>query len=205
MSLLNKMFERRFVLKKYIRILFLGFILFLVGCGEDIETNMSEKVADFSFTTQDEETLSLDDLKGEWWIADFIFTNCTTVCLPMTHNMTNLQQSLKEEDLDVHLISFSVDPDYDTPEVLKEYAESYDADLSNWSFLTGYDFDTIKEFSIKSFRSMVQEANPGDDQVMHGTSFFLVNPEGKMIKRYDGTKSSEMDLILEDIKRVLDG
>src|SRR5690625_4346642 len=192
-------------MRKYILVFFIGLVLFLTGCGEDIETNMSEDVADFSFTTQDNKTLSLDDLKGEWWVADFIFTNCTTVCLPMTSNMTTLQDAINEEGLDVQLISFSVDPDYDTPDVLKKYAEDYDADLSNWSFLTGYDFDTIKEFSIKSFRSMVQEANPGDDQFMHGTSFFLVNPEGKIIKRYDGTKSSEMDLILEDVKTVLDG
>lgn len=200
---MNNDIERRFILKKYLRLFIIGFILFLVGCNEDIETNMSEKVADFSFTTQDEETLSLDDLKGQWWVADFIFTNCTTICLPMTHNMTNLQNSINEENLDVQLVSFSVDPDYDTPEVLKEYAESYEADLNNWTFLTGYDFDTIKELSIKSFRSMVQEASPGDDQVLHGTSFFLVNPEGKVVKRYDGVESNEMELILDDLRAVL--
>src|SRR5690625_7499538 len=58
-------------------------VFFLAACGEDIETNMSENVADFDFTTQDKGNLSLDDLEWEWWVADLIFTNCTTVCLPM--------------------------------------------------------------------------------------------------------------------------
>lgn len=178
-------------------------VFFLAACGEDIETNMSENVAEFDFTTQDKGTLSLDDLEGEWWVADFIFTNCTTVCLPMTSNMSVLQDKMKEEELDAQLVSFSVDPDYDTPEVLQEYADEYDADLDNWTFLTGYDFQTIKELSIKSFRSMLAEAQPGDDQVTHGVSFFLVNPEGKVIKKYDGRDQKEMDNIIEDLKIVL--
>src|SRR5690625_1095826 len=101
-------------------------LLFLLhGCGQKlpIETNMSETVAHFSFTTQDGDNLSLDDLEGEWWIADFIFTNCTTVCLPMTANMSTLQNRLVEEDISLQLISFSVDPDYDSPNVLKQYGE----------------------------------------------------------------------------------
>jgi len=179
-------------------------ILTLTACGgSQIETNMSEKITDFEFTTQDNETFGLDDLKGNYWVADFVFTNCTTVCLPMTTNMSYLQDQINEEGLeDVELVSFSVDPDYDTPEVLKEYAEDYEADLSNWTFLTGYDFDTIKELSIKSFKNMVQEAPEGSDQVTHGTSFFLVDPDGKVIKAYQGTDKEDMDNILEDLKEV---
>lgn len=185
--------------------LLVGFILLLAACGggSNIETNMSEKVPEFDFTTQDNETLSSEDLKGKWWVADFIFTNCTTICLPMTHNMAKLQTKLKEENLDAELVSFSVDPDYDTPEVLKEYAESYQADLSNWHFLTGYDFKTIQELSVKTFRSILQEPEPGDDQVTHGTKFFLINPEGEVIKFYDGVDSENIDLIVEDLKKLM--
>ncbi|WP_096270005.1 SCO family protein [Paucisalibacillus globulus] len=180
-------------------------IILLFACGEysEINPDMSETVADFSFTTQDNEVLSLNDLKGEWWIADFVFTNCETVCLPMTYNMSNLQRKLKENDIDVQLVSFSVDPDYDSPEVLKEYAMQYDADFSNWNFLTGYDFQTIRELSIKSFRSLVLAPNNGSDQVTHGTSFMLVTPDGKYIKSYDGVDADEMDRIVGDLKKVL--
>lgn len=136
-------------------------------------------------------------------IADFVFTNCTTVCLTMTPNMAMLQERFDEEGLDAQLISFTVDPAYDTPEVLKNYGESYGADFSNWSFLTGYDFQTIKEFSIKSFKSLVEKPPEESDQVMHGTSFFLINPEGDVIKRYSGIESKEMDNIIQDLKTVL--
>lgn len=188
-------------MKRLLFVLALSF--FLVGCSEAIETNMSEDMIDFEFTTQDNETLSLEDLKGKYWITDMIFTNCTTVCLPMTANMKILQDQLAEEGFDdVHLVSFSVDPDYDTPEVLREYGESYDADFSNWSFLTGYDFDTIKEISVKSFKSILIEAPEDNDQVTHGTKFYLVNPEGEVIKFYDGVQSSSMDTIMNDIRKI---
>ncbi|MCM3739872.1 SCO family protein [Oceanobacillus luteolus] len=184
-------------------LLFVALSLFLVGCGEAIETNMNEDMIDFEFTNQDNEPFSLEDLKGNYWIADMVFTNCTTVCLPMTYNMKTLQDSLAEEGFDdIQLVSFTVDPNYDTPEVLKEYGESYEADFSNWNFLTGYDFDTIKEISIKNFKSPLIEAPEESDQVTHGTRFYLVNPEGTVIKHYDGVKSESMDTILNDIKKI---
>lgn len=188
---------------KYAKIPMLVLILFLAACGKgEIESNMSKQIEDFEFTTQDNEQLGLDDLKGKWWIADFIFTNCTSVCIPMTYNMSQLQTKLKEENLAVELVSFTVDPDVDSPEVLKEYAESYQVDLSNWNFLTGYDFDTIKEFAINSFMTGVKE-EPDSDQITHGVRFFLVNPEGEIIKNYMGTEAEEMDAIIEDLKKVL--
>lgn len=188
-------------MKQFQIILFVSF-LFIVGCSK-FETNMNAReVADFDFINQDHESVSLEDLNGEWWIADFIFTNCVTVCLPMTTNMTKLQEKLAENDLDVQLVSFSVDPEVDTPEVLKEYAESYEADLSNWSFLTGYDFDTIKDLSVNSFAAGLQR-EPDSDQVQHVTRFYLVNPEGEIIKFYRGEDADEMDLIIKDLKNLV--
>lgn len=185
-------------------LLVLALSLFLVGCGEVIETNMNEDIPEFEFTTQENETLKLDDLKGKYWVADMIFTNCTTVCLPMTANMKTLQEKMADEgiDDDVELVSFTVDPDYDTPEILKEYGENYDVDFSNWTFLTGYDFETIKEISIKSFKSILAEAPEGTDQVTHGIRFYLINPDGKVIKNYDGTDAANMDTIMNDLKKV---
>lgn len=180
-------------------------ILFLVACGTaEIESNMPEDsiVTDFEFTTQDEELLSFEDLKGEWWIADFIFTNCTTVCIPMTTNMVKLQEMMAEEKLDAQLISFSVDPDVDTPEILKNYAAGYGADLSNWTFLTGYDFETIRELSRGSFYGDLME-DPNSDQVTHGVRFYLVNPEGQVVKSYLGTDLGEIESIVDDLKKVL--
>src|SRR5699024_3886855 len=121
------------MMKHIHRLLLLSaFVLILAACGEKVETNMESEVADFEFTDQDGEPVSNDDLEGKWWVADFIFTHCETVCIPMMSNMVNLQHELEEEDVDnVDLVSFCVEPDRDTPEVLKEYAEEYGADLSN--------------------------------------------------------------------------
>lgn len=192
-------------MRKLFLLLFIVSALLLSACSNDeVETNMSGKVPEFDFTTQNNESLTRDDLQGDWWIADFIFTNCTTACLPMSSNMALLQEKIKEANMDnVKLISFSVDPDYDSPEVLTEYAERYGADPSIWTFLTGYDFQTIKEISIKSFANLVKEPAPGDDQVMHGTRFFLVNPKGQIIKNYDGMKADEMDVIFSDLEKLV--
>lgn len=184
-------------------LLFITLLLLLTACGGyNIETNMARDIEPFEFTTQDNETLTNEDLEGKWWIADLIFTNCTSVCIPMSTNMSLLQDKIKEENLDVQLVSFSVDPDYDSPEVLSEYAAEYDADLDNWTFLTGYDFETIKEISIKSFQSPLLEPPEGDDQFTHGVSFYLVSPEGEVLKKYNGVESSETDVIIGDLRRV---
>lgn len=188
---------------KYFKLFILTSFLFLIACGKgEIEPTMSSEVADFEFTTQENETLSLDDLKGEWWIADFIFTNCTTVCLPMTTNMNKLQDKLAENKLDAQLVSFSVDPEIDTPEVLKSYGEGYGASFDNWTFLTGYDFETIQKLSKESFLSGLEE-EPDSDQVTHGTRFYLVNPEGEIIKFYSGVETDQLDDIIDDLKKVL--
>ncbi|EGQ19272.1 SCO1 family electron transport protein [Sporosarcina newyorkensis 2681] len=176
------------------------FSLLLVGCGQGqgIKNPLNLEVREFSFTNQEGEEFGLDDLKGKVWIADFVFTNCTTVCLPMMANMAELQGKLEEEDLSVELVSFSVDPVIDTPEVLKEYAGNFNADLSNWNLLTGYSQKTIKDFALKSFKTIAVKPDTGD-QVVHGTSFYLINKEGTVMKDYSGL-DIPTDEIINDIK-----
>lgn len=187
-----------------IMLLMISLIVLLTGCGTGyaIETTMSENIPEFEYTNQDNEKVSLDDLKENWWVANFIFTNCTSVCLPMTSNMAYLQSVMKEEGIDAQLVSFSIDPERDSPEVLKAYAANYNVNFDNWSFLTGYDFETIREFSIKHFKNIVKEPVDGTDQFLHGTSFFLVSPEGEVVKNYKGIEQDSMDDIINDLKKV---
>lgn len=196
--------ERSNLLQKLSVLFVLLMTFFLVSCGNKlpIETNMNETVADFQFTTQDNESLALEDLEGTWWIADFIFTNCTTVCLPMTSNMASLQEQLEQQQIPIQLISFSVDPEYDTPDVLKEYGESYGASFKNWTFLTGYEFQEVKELSIKSFRAPLKAPEPGSDQFLHDSRFFLVDPEGNIVKGYDGVQPSGLEEIISDLQTL---
>ncbi|WP_079480465.1 SCO family protein [Halobacillus salinus] len=177
-------------------------IMLMTACGSPIEENMSREIQAFSAVNQEGKTVELrEDLEGEYWIADFIFTNCETVCPPMTGNMARLQQLLKEEKIDIPLRSISVDPEHDSPAKLKEFANPYNPDYTQWSFLTGYTFEEVKELSIKSFQSPLKRLED-TDQFAHGTSFFLVTPEGEVVKRYSGTKAGEMKKIVNDVIRL---
>lgn len=191
-------------MKRILQLTILVGLLFLAACGEEeVETTLSSEVNDFSATTQDGDTLTKDDLLGEWWIADFIFTNCTTVCPPMTRNKVGLQKDLAEAGVeDVQLVSFSVDPEHDTPDVLQAYGEQHGVDYSNWTFLTGYDFEDIEALSMESFKSPIQPPPEGDDQVSHGVRFFIVNPEGVVVHSYNGNEPEEVDKIADELQRL---
>lgn len=195
---------------KIARLLLIGLIaIFLAACNNESKQGAHDgnggglgNVGEFSAITQSGEEFNVTDLKGSWWVADFIFTNCTTVCLPMTANMAKLQQMLEDEGLDdVKLVSFSVDPDRDTPEVLTAYGEEYGADFNRWYFLTGYEFDEIMNYSVETFKNWVAPPPEGSDQVEHGTSFFLVDPEGNIVSHYSGTQSDQMQTIVDDLKK----
>lgn len=197
-------------MKKFIRFSIIGFaILIIAACsnneqqGSNVENNAGlGNVGDFSAITQSGEEFNVKDLEGSWWVADFIFTNCETVCLPMTANMVQLQSMLEDEGFDdVKLVSFSVDPERDTPEVLTEYANEYGADLNRWTFLTGYDFATIKDYATGTFKNLVEEPPEGSDQVTHATYFFLVDPNGNIVSHYSGTKPEQMADIVNDLKK----
>ncbi|WP_436837174.1 SCO family protein [Planococcus shenhongbingii] len=172
------------------------FSLLLAGCGQAIEDPLNWEIEDFTFTNHENEEFGLADLKGEVWLADFVFTNCTTVCLPMTSNMVDLQQQFKDQGLDVKIVSFSVDPAVDKPEVLKSYAENYGADLSSWNLLTGYSPETIDKFAMENFQTLARKPE-NTDQVIHGTYFYLVDQNGVVMKDYDGVNLSAGDIIAD--------
>lgn len=184
-------------MKKQWMFALLAAVLLLGACGKKIEPNMSEKVPDFEFTAQDEKPLSLSDLKGEWWIAYFSYTHCTTVCPRTTANMVDIQQRLNADGYKPQIISFSIDPENDTPEALREYAADYGADLDTFSFLTGYDFETIQDISVNTFHSVLEKG--ALDQRSHSFFFYLVNPEGEIIKKYNGMSTEENEKLVQDV------
>lgn len=179
----------------------MGLILFLTACGYEIENPHNWEVQKFSYINQDGEEIALEDLKGKVWLASFIFTNCDTVCPPMTANMSKIQGLLNEEGIEnVEIVSFSVDPEVDSPEVLKEYAGKFDADFTNWHFLTGYSQEEIENFSRENFKTLVQKIK-GEPQVGHGTSFYVVDKEGIIKQSYSGV-DVPFEQIIKDIKSL---
>ena len=153
-------------------------LLLLTACGSNgVPDAKNWDLEDFSYIDQEGEAFSKSDLKGKVWVADFIFTSCETVCLPMTSNMTKLQQQLKDEGIqDVEFVSFSVDPEIDKPDVLKKFGDQFNVDYGNWHFLTGYGQEEIEQFALDNFKTIVKKPET-EDQVIHGTSFFLMDQE----------------------------
>jgi protein SCO1 len=192
----------------------LGMVVMMVlmaalgGCGskEDVEASfpMSVEVDELEAVNQDGAKVRLSDLnQDKIMIADFIFTNCDTVCLPMTANMAKLQSEIKRAGLedDVQLVSISIDPEQDTPETLTEYSKRHSADYSNWTFLTGYSREEIETFANVSFKTPAAKVE-GSNQFVHATSFFLVSESGTLLNKYEGVSDPPFEDIIEDIGKL---
>ena len=184
-------------------VLFLGVLVFLSGCGQKgIPDAKNWPIEDFTFTNHEGEPFGLEDLKGKIWIADFIFTNCEDVCLPMTSNMVKLQTMVKEEGIEnVEFVSFSIDPSVDSPDTLKQFGEQFNVDFNHYHFLTGYDQAFIEKFAVDNFKTLVKKPE-GQDQVIHGTDFCLVDQEGKIMKFYTGLNDIPFEEIINDMKAL---
>ena len=164
-----------------------------------IKDPLNYEVQSFQSTNQDGKSVTLEDLQGDVWVANFFFTSCTTVCPPMTAHMSELQDKIAAEGLDTKIISFSVDPEIDTPEKIKKFTEPYSLSFENWSFLTGYSQKEIEDFAMKSFKTFVKKPN-NDDQVIHQTRFYLVDQNGVVMKDYSGVENPPLDQMIADIK-----
>lgn len=146
----------------------------------------------FTLTDQDGKTFGSTQLAGRVWVADFVFTSCTGLCPMMTEQLHVFQQ--KTAGSPVQMVSFSVDPEHDTPAALKAYAEVNKSDLSRWHFLTG-DKEAIWNIS----NAMKLAVGPGDDhQVMHSSHFLLVDGGGHVRGIYDYKDAGFMDKLVAD-------
>ncbi|MGE7093757.1 SCO family protein [Lysinibacillus sp. NPDC048646] len=190
--------------KSIMLVLILALSSILTACGSyKFEPEMNIEVKDFSVTNQRSEQVSLDDFKGMPWLAMFIFTNCNSICPPMTFNMAEVQKALQDKGVeDYQIVAFSVDPEVDKPDVLTNYLKSYSVpDESKWQLLTGYDQKYIEQFARQSFNSLVMN-DPNSDQVTHMGSYYLVNADGVVVKDYDGNTNVPVDTIVADMKAL---
>ncbi len=141
------------------------------------------QIPDFILTNQNNEPISFANLRGKVWVADIIFTRCPGPCAQMTRNLAKLQGNLPANQ-PVRLVSFTSDPDYDTPPILKKYADKFGADPKHWWFLTG-NKQEIRSLAVNDFRFVVVEKKPGDrtvpeDLFIHSTYFDLVDKKGQI-------------------------
>ncbi|MBZ4419188.1 SCO family protein [Myxococcus sp. RHSTA-1-4] len=160
---------------------------------------------EFSFTRHDGQPFGSAQLRGRPYIANFIFTRCPTICPAFTRKMAGVQERTAHFGTGLQLVSFSVDPKYDTPERLTEYGQRHGADFARWSFLTG-DYEQLKDTIVHGFKiSMGREAGaPEDDllSIFHGTHFVLVDRNGQIRGYYDSADSDSTDRLIRDTERL---
>jgi protein SCO1/2 len=141
------------------------------------------QVAEFTLTNQFGQPVSLADLRGKVWVADIIFTRCAGPCLKMTRQMKDLQQSLPSGSR-VQLISLTTDAGFDTPPVLKTYAERFGADFNRWQFLTGgrKQIANLATDSLKltAIEKKPQERESDNDLFIHSTTFVVVDKQARL-------------------------
>ncbi|MFJ7736373.1 SCO family protein [Lysinibacillus sp. NPDC097287] len=169
-------------------VMLLAITAVLSACGNvKFKADYNYEMQEFEHVNQRNETVSLESLKGKPWLGMYIFTNCNTVCTPMTFNMTQIQEKLMKKGVeDYNIVAFSVDPEVDTPEVLTDYLNRYNVpDESKWNLLTGYSQKYIEQYAAKSTKLIVKD-DPRNDQVTHAVSFFLVDKDGVLVKQYRG-------------------
>lgn len=153
----------------------------------------------FELTERDGSTVSLADLAGAPWVADFIFTRCAVYCPRLTVRMKELRQVLPPR---VRSVSFSVDPDYDTPAVLADYARQWGIEGRDWLFLTG-ERDAMWKLIREGFLQPVEETPEVEaSPILHSNRFVLVDARGRMRGLYDAFDETAFDRLLADLAAI---
>jgi protein SCO1/2 len=157
-------------------------------------------VPDFSLTDQDNKPFSPRDLRGKIWIADFIFTGCAGACPLLSEKLSQLQQQIA--DPRVHFVSFDVDPDRDTPAMLKAYGAKYKADFSRWHFLASP--SRAAAFSIARGLHVTDQPDDRNYQILHSDRLILIDAAGKVCAVFDSTKGDSLNQLRSAAANLLD-
>ena len=190
-----------------LQILLLGsFALAFSACVAAPELPILGQVPAFSLTERSGETVSLTDLKGAPWVANFVFTSCASPCPMLSARMADVQRETQQL-AGVRLVSFSVDPETDTPEILAAYAKAFGADPERWLFLTG-EKQAIYDLIVKGFKLGLDFGagspdEPGPGIITHSTRFALIDADGQIRGYYHGTDDDLLEAILPDLERLL--
>jgi protein SCO1/2 len=154
----------------------------------------------FQLTDQAGRPFGSQELEGKTWVASFIFTRCATICPSITAKMTRIQDRTRNLGAAFHLVSFSVDPEYDTPERLEAYARAHRASPRLWSFLTGPEAQ-VKEAVVSGLKIAVGREKGDDgrfDGIFHGSHLVLVDQRGRVRGYYDSDDGEVVDHVVRD-------
>jgi protein SCO1/2 len=156
-------------------------------------------VPKFSFINQDSAYITRADYEGYITFVDFFFTDCPSICPVMSAQMARLQDKLKQQksELPIRFLSFSVKPEADTPQKLKQYAEKIGADLTRWNFLTGQATD-IYDLAQEGFQLTAFPSDTAEGGIFHTDKVTLLDKQARIRGYYDGTSTASMDKLYDD-------
>lgn len=158
----------------------------------------AHEIPDFSFKNQDGIETKGKEAKGKILVVDFFFSRCPGICPQMTNQLIRVQEKFKE-DPQFQILSFTVDPEYDTVAVLKSYAQRYGAIPEKWNFLTGTK-DSIYTLAQKGFFITAMEDRERPLDFIHSEKLVLIDKEGRIRGYYNGTDSEEVDRLITEIQ-----
>lgn len=184
--------------------------VWLIGCTEKPLPIFGERevvgsdtvyhtIADFEFFNQDSVLITKETFKGKIYVADFFFTSCRTICPIMKTQMMRVNEAIKDMP-DVLILSHSIDPEYDTVGLLHDYAERLGAKSNKWFFATGKPGDYVFNLAQTSYFATAMEDKTEPDGFIHSGAFLLIDKEGRIRGKYDGTIEEDVNRLIEDIK-----
>jgi protein SCO1/2 len=159
----------------------------------------------FTLTNQDNQPITLADLRGQVWVADIIFTRCAGPCPIMSRRLSELQSSLFKND-SVRFVTLTTDPEYDTPVAMKRFGERFNADFKNWYFLTG-EKKQIARLAVDGMKLVVLEKKPEErendaDLFIHSTRFIVVDKNGIVRASFDSTDPATRSQVVKVVRKL---
>ncbi len=157
-------------------------------------------IADYRLVNQLGKESSIKNWEGKIVVANFFFTHCPYVCPKMTNNLKKVQKA-NVGDKNLLFVSFSVDPERDSSEQLKEFARRFNIDQSNWQLLTGSKKE-IYRLARKSFQVIATDGDGGENDFIHSDQLVLIDAQKRIRGYYEGTEEKETDQLIKDIKKL---
>ena len=173
----------------------LGLLLFLAGCSSAPDLPKLGQVDRFQLTDQTNRTFDSANLQGKVWVADFFFTTCPGPCPRMSSQMHQVQMALEKDG--IQLVSMTVDPAHDSPEVLDTYSKTYKASAGVWHFLTG------EKAALNHLSKDVFKLGVVDGSLEHSTRFVLVDRTGQIRGYYLTSEPDAISRLIEDARGLL--
>jgi protein SCO1/2 len=158
-------------------------------------------VRNFSFLNQDSQIVKGTDLKGHLHVADFFFTSCPSICPIMTGNLLKVHEAFRH-DPRVLIVSYSIDPEHDSPAVLRAYAAEKNIDTQRWWFLTGPK-DSLYAVCTEDYLAYAIPDEKAPGGYLHSGFLILVDENGLIRGAYDGTTESKVEVLIRDIHKLL--